>query len=227
MPTDDELDDIYEECYQEDNIASGITDQLSPVDLYKELALFINTHLFVPTGAIRVLDYGSGTGGLLKELEKFSNSSKDIFEGVEYSQLARDAASKSFGKNVFYPSMPKRNYKLITMIEVIEHLQQPWSDLKKIELQLEVGGNLFITTPNLGGLNALLNGCKWREQNKPFHLIMFKRKFLRNILYDAGFNNVTFVKYFPVSSGSMIKKVQHKILQFFGLHGGLCVIATK
>jgi 2-polyprenyl-3-methyl-5-hydroxy-6-metoxy-1,4-benzoquinol methylase len=227
MPSESELNSIYSECYSEENITSNITNQLSPVDLYESLGNFINQNFFTEKKVIKILDYGSGTGGLLKELKHYGNSSNDVLEGIEYSKSARVEANKNFGDDVFHKTIPNKKYQLITMIEVIEHLTQPWIDLDLILSHMEKNGELLITTPNLGGLNALLTGCNWREQNKPFHLIMFKKKFLGKLLYDAGFQHVRFVKFFPVSADIPFQKVKTKILQLFGLHGGICVVAKK
>jgi hypothetical protein len=73
----------------------------------------------------------------------------------------------------------------------------------------------------------MLTGCNWREQNKAFHLIMFKKKFISKLLYGAGFQHVKFIKFFPVSADSHFQNIKARMLQLFGLHGGICAIAYK
>jgi 2-polyprenyl-3-methyl-5-hydroxy-6-metoxy-1,4-benzoquinol methylase len=151
MPSESELNSIYSGHYSEVNIALNTTNQLSPVVLYKRLGNFINQNFFTSKKVINILDYGSGAGGLLKELKKYGNSSNDVLEGVEYSKSARVEANKNFGDDVFHATMPNKKYQLITMIEVIEHLTQPWIDLDLIFSHIKENGELLITTPNLGG----------------------------------------------------------------------------
>ena len=226
MPSESELRLIYSECYSREKIEFDYTNQLSPKGMHKSLGEYIKTN-FLLGQKINILDYDSGTGGLLKELMKYNTASNYIFNGVEYSESARAKASIDLAENIFYADIPKTKYQLVTMIEVIEHLPKPWKDLKLIFSHMEVDSNIIITTPNLGGINALLTGCNWREQNKSFHLVMFKKYFLKRLLVDVGFKEVKFIKFFPVHEKSFSRKIKSRLLQLLGLHGGIFVVAKK
>jgi len=226
MPSVSELRLIYSECYSREKIEFDCTNQLSPKEMHRSLGEYIKTN-FLLDQKINILDYGSGTGGLLKELTKYNTSSNYAFNGVEYSESARTKASIDLGENVFYAEIPRRKYHLVTMVEVIEHLPKPWEDLKLIFSHMETNSNIIITTPNLGGINALLTGCNWREQNKSFHLVMFNKSFLKKLLVDAGFKKVEFIRFFPIHEQSFIRKIKSRLLQLLGLHGGIFVVAKK
>lgn len=229
MPSSSELEQIYKKCYSEENININSTNQLSPVEGYKKLAKYISEK-FLCKQSNNILDYGAGTGGLLKELYSINRGKNSVFDGIEYSQDAISSVNKeSQGVSLYSDlnSLKDIKYDIVTMIEVIEHLTHPWDDLNSLYNYIDDDGIIIISTPNLKGLNSILSGCNWREQIKPFHLIMFEKTFLYKLLKDVGFKNIEFIRFYPTSSETILQKVKTYILQFLGLYGGIFVVARK
>jgi len=224
MPTEDELNKIYAQCYSDSNIVNDVTNQSSPNEIYQLYAQYIQT-LFTKKSQINLLDYGSSTGGFLDILERELGLNHNSFDGVEYSKEARIIANSK--RLRAYENIPKKKYNIITVIEVIEHLKEPWIDLKNLYDSLEINGKIIITTPNRKGLNALINGCSWREQNKDFHLIMFDVNMIIEFLENIGFTNIKAVKYFPVPKQGVFSLIKHRVLQLLNLHGGIFIVAEK
>ena len=225
MPTDRELNVIYQDHYKKSNIKDKKTQMVSSAN--ELLSKFFFQKFLNVSKNIKYLDFGSSTGDLFTCLQKLDIDSNILFYGVENNDNARTASSKKFKSVRFYKDIPKMKFDFISMIEVIEHLKNPWDTLKNLNNSLSTDGLLFITTPNRKGLNSLITREKWREINFPTHLIMFDQKFLKKLLNDAGFKKVTFLRFYPVHYKSVIDLLKIKALQLLGLHGGICVIAKK
>jgi 2-polyprenyl-3-methyl-5-hydroxy-6-metoxy-1,4-benzoquinol methylase len=228
MPSLKELKKLYSIDYSHDCINSNEIHQISTDRQYKEFAKFIYEILSTKK-YINLLDFGAGTGGLIVELERINAEERALkIEGTEISKNAREEANRRLSNRAVAEKININNkYDMVIMMEVIEHLTEPWNDLVAINKVLEDKGCLVITTPNLYGLNSLLTKCKWREQNESTHLIMFGKKSLRDLLYKSGFSRVNFIKYYPAGERGLLHKIKTKVLQFFGLHGGICTIAYK
>ena len=94
--------------------------------------------------------------GIYLLVYKLDIDSNILFYGVENNDNARTASSKKFKSVRFYKDIPKMKFDFISMIEVIEHLKNPWDTLKNLNNSLSTDGLLFITTPNRKGLNSLI-----------------------------------------------------------------------
>jgi hypothetical protein len=80
-------------------------------------------------GGNKILDYGCGHGLFIEDMKK-SDLDCDGYDkyNSEFDKIVRD------------------NYDVITMVEVIEHLSQPFNELDEIYKLLKVGGFLYIET---------------------------------------------------------------------------------
>jgi 2-polyprenyl-3-methyl-5-hydroxy-6-metoxy-1,4-benzoquinol methylase len=230
MPTSEELDEIYKACYKPEHIENQETDQLSPVGL--TIKYFEHVVKILGDGTLRnittFVDYGSG----LCELPAYVKTKNENINvvAVEENFEARQAGKTLLAEENIKADLSDidaNSVDLVTMFEVIEHLTTPWADLKEVYEKLSNDGNLIISTPNRLGLNSLLTGSSWREQNKDFHLIMFDKRYLERLLNDCGFESVMFLRFYPVPDGRWYKRIVHRVLQGLGLYGGLFVVATK
>ena len=102
----------------------------------------------------RALDVGCGTGFLLEELARreFSGRGIDLSpESVEIAQRrldelgAGDRLTAEVGSAYEPPAGP---YDLITLTDVLEHLEEPRRCVGALAEQLAPGGLLVISTPN-------------------------------------------------------------------------------
>jgi SAM-dependent methyltransferase len=101
-----------------------------------------------------ILDLGCGSGAWLARLKRLGFSdlsgidagSRPGVEGVAFTQADLDQDRPSL----------ERKFRLITMIEVIEHLANPGSALALIARHLAADGTALVTTPNLHSLRCRL-----------------------------------------------------------------------
>lgn len=183
------------------------------------------THIVSP--GYKVLDFGAGTGRFVHML----NSKGCVADGVECSEQARDVAFQKYGYT-FSPSIETlslkvNKYDMITAIEVLEHLPAPSKELRMLHALLKPGGVLYIATPNRDGLVARLTKSRWREAQKPFHLVLFNFVSLYRLLNDCGFIDIKSIRFSPLTADFFPKILLHRVLQLLGLYGGLRVIARK
>jgi hypothetical protein len=116
---------------------------------------------------------------------------------------------------------------LVIGIEVLEHVPDPFSILEALRTKLKPNGMLFLTTPNAKGLAARLYGRDWREADNPFHLVLFTRRALRQLLSRSGFKEMETIRFSPLGDVSMARWLVHRGLQALDLYGGLRVLARR
>ena len=113
------------------------------------------------------------------------------------------------------------------MIEVIEHLKNPYYILERLYPILKPGGTIYISTPNSNGINARLNKMNGAKAKNLFIYVLFNNLSLKKMLADTGFIFIRQIRFSPLTSPLMKNIVLHRILQALGLFGGLRVVAIK
>jgi SAM-dependent methyltransferase len=111
-------------------------------------------------------------------------------EGVEFNAYAREYIRKRYRYPVFGPDEldAREKYDVITMFDVIEHLDDPGTALMRAREFLAPGGRLFITTPNTGSLVARLLGNRWYHYDLVQHIALFNPQNLGRVLAERGFS---------------------------------------
>jgi cyclopropane fatty-acyl-phospholipid synthase-like methyltransferase len=87
---------------------------------------------------------------------------------------------------------------VVTMWDVIEHLENPEEYLEKTRSLLKEGGYLFITTGDIDSLNARWRKANWRLIKIRSHLHFFSRDTIKRLLERQGFEvvDVSYPGYF-------------------------------
>jgi hypothetical protein len=99
------------------------------------------------------------------------------------------------------------------------------AELDIIRRKLRRGGRIFVTTPNLRGLRARVEGGNWREASKKFHVVLFDFSSLRALLHSAGFKRVRRIRFSPVQRKGFAFHIGARALQVTGLAGTVCLVA--
>ncbi len=156
----------------------------------------INAHLslntikrFISSGSL--LEVGSSVG-------YFLNAARTDFEvtGLEPSHWATEEAKRRF-KVECYPesienpkSIEGRNFDVIAMSDVIEHLLDPKAALVSSRRFLKPGGILYLLTPDIGSLSAkIMRGYWWGL--RAAHIYYFSRQTMTRALIESGFEILT------------------------------------
>lgn len=86
-------------------------------------------------------------------------------------------------------------FDVIHLGQVIEHLADPLSVLRRLSLLLEPDGVLVVSTPNLDSLQIDLFGPTWSHWHPPFHRWIFSRRSLGALAACAGLEVARFRTY--------------------------------
>ncbi len=150
----------------------------------------------------RALDLGAGSGALAGRLQAagFQVTASDA---QNYFELGTDFVLLDFNQ----PDFDQRftpGFDVITSVEVIEHLENPFAFLRGVARLLSDNGVAVITTPNVGNAAGRLKffrsgklrpmDSKSPEHITPIHLDLFERQ----ILPRAG---LRLVEYFSHPNG--------------------------
>jgi len=139
----------------------------------------------------RLLDVGTGKGYLLDIAKEMG------FEcyGIEVSEYASKKAGERFHGRIFNGPIEKarfsQKFDVITMTDLIEHIQQPDRFFDAVDKNLKKGGLVMIMTPNSDSFTRALLGSNW-FQFKYEHVIYWNRKSLTYLLKKNGYDLLTF-----------------------------------
>lgn len=111
--------------------------------------------------------------------------------GIEPSKWAASYAADKSKSLIFQGSwseikLKKNSFDVITMWDVIEHLEDPLGCLKAAYSWIKKGGALAVTTHDINSIMAKIMGNKYPWLMR-FHLYHFDSKSLARIIEKAGF----------------------------------------
>ncbi len=163
----------------------------------------------VKSKVARALDIGSGTGlnsVILKEVATNVSAMDPSEEAVRLSKLRAPELQVLQG-SFPYVELSER-YSLITMFDVLEHIEPDVKSLKKVESLLEPGGMAVITVPAFPFL--------WSDHDRVLHHF---RRYTKKSLVDVVKNNtglsIVSIEYFnsflfiPIAFFRALRKLFH------------------
>lgn len=139
----------------------------------------------VPGG--RILDVGCATGTFLKEC-----SERWEKHGLEVSEYAGMEARKVFGDRIHIGPLQDGTYEdgsfdAVTLWETVNHMLDPFGDLRRIHRALRSGGILSISVGDVGSCLARIMGRYWYHVTPPIHLYYFRAETFRHLFRRIGF----------------------------------------
>lgn len=96
------------------------------------------------------------------------------------------------------------SYDLITAIDVVEHFEDPLSDLKSIRRILKKNGRVVMQTPDISCERAINEVCKWGALKPMEHLHLFDSANFETLAKKAGFSVVTSFPAFEEADGNFV-----------------------
>jgi len=194
-----------------------------------------------------LMDVGCAGGFLIEE----ANQRGWRAAGVELSEFASEYARQTLGLNVATgnlrdASFPSDHYQAVVMDDVIEHFENPLSEILEVRRILKPGGFLLVHTPNAASPWRHLMGRKWVHLKPDEHLYYFDPATIRRLLEKAGLEMVfarscsksTNINYINGVIGKYLPGLSDLLLRLFSKHrfwwnpfpfrgGGMEVCAQK
>jgi 2-polyprenyl-3-methyl-5-hydroxy-6-metoxy-1,4-benzoquinol methylase len=209
--------EIIENHYSEKFDAGNYQTLLSFSDRYRQIYIdyvkWIGRHVRLP--GKRTLDIGCFTGELVAALMTEGADAR----GVELQERAVGIAEKRLPGRVFAVNIDEADgpfadasLDVITLMAVIEHVQDPVKLVRRIRTLLKEGGWLFLETPNASSWPAQLTRRFWPLLAPVEHLHLFSERAIRHALEDEGFDVVELrphVKWLPAA-------YVYDMLQYYG-----------
>lgn len=135
-----------------------------------------------PSG--KLLDIGCGSGDFLSFMYK---KNFDVF-GIENNKTAFEICAKKKLK-VFnsIETLPDKDFDLVSLWHVLEHLPQPENMITKIHELLRDKGVLALAVPNFSSHDRLHYQNNWAALDVPRHRWHFTPEGLEEMLSNGGF----------------------------------------
>lgn len=196
----------YTEEYFNGGLVDGYSDYLgSEYVLRAEFARTLRVlKQYCPPGG-RLLEIGCAYGFFLKEAE----SEYEVY-GLEIAEDAVNTCHHAGLLNVHQGIVDDNTLSLtgmvdaIVLLDVIEHLLDPFETLRICSKILRPGGVILITTGDFDSFVSRLSGCNWRLMTPPSHLWFFTRSSLANIANILGLDMVNFSRPWKLVPFSLI-----------------------
>jgi SAM-dependent methyltransferase len=157
-------------------------DRTAQADEWRGVLRYVST-LTAVTEDTRWLDYGCGTGGLVRNLrtQGYSNAvgfeqgwALPLLDRLQVPHIGPDDIGAHAG-----------SFDVVTATEVIEHSVEPLQDLRSIRALLRPGGLLFLTTGNAQPFRGRIT--TWRYVNPDVHVSFFEPDTLGRAMKLTGF----------------------------------------
>lgn len=212
-----EYEKIYDENYYRGRGADPLVDYFAEINdpnhtvrRYEWSGIVAAVSSLTPVnGTTKWLDYGCGLGGLVDYLRRQGFSDATGFEqGWTVSHLAARAVPFI---TVAQEEQHAGAFDVVTAIEVIEHIADPVSELRRMRRLLRRGGLLFMTTGNARPYRDRLPS--WRYVRPEIHLSYFEPQTLALALRKAGFEPA-----FPGHTSGWDDIIRYKLLKSVGRH---------
>lgn len=185
-PTADEITEIYGDEYFEGG-GAGYQNYLDEADLLRSAGRRYAAIVSKFTGVGTMLDIGAAAGFILKGFEDAGWHGT----GIELNDRVAEYGRKALGLDIRTGGLESysadKRSDLVTMIQVVPHLRDPRSALKKVAGLTNSGGYLLIETWRRDSVTAKAFGQNWHEYSPPSVLHWFTRKGLKEFVESVGF----------------------------------------
>lgn len=135
--------------------------------------------------ADRVLDFGAGTGGMLRLIKGHVARA----EGLEVNPAAARLAREQSGCEVYermdlIPAGPV--YDAVVSNHVLEHVRDVCATLEQIRARMKPGGRLIVKLPIDDWRSRRQRG--WSRDDVDHHLQTWTPRLFANVLFESGFD---------------------------------------
>lgn len=164
----------------------------------------------------KVLDVGCAYGFFLSEMpESWSKYGLEIskFACAEAinNNLDSDIRNKILTPKIF----TGKKFDLVTLWDVIEHLDNPVNAVSTIHSKLKKGGMIAISTGDVSSFFSIIQRSNWHLYTPPQHLSFFSPTTIKKLLRSVGFKKISISHppaYYPISY------IAHKLSNLYNIN---------
>lgn len=140
------------------------------------------------TEMTKALEIGCGAGQTLVKLLQVGWEVEGVEWDAQAARLARQISGQTVWEGDFRTvNLPLREYGLVYLHHVFEHIDNSRDALRRIYDLLAPGGRAVIIYPNPNSLGAKIYGDAWFPWEVPRHLVIPPAKAVMNIAEQLGF----------------------------------------
>jgi len=177
-----------------------------------------------------ILDIGSGRGFMLYFLKKYYKFKRTV--GTQISLKAFEFSREKlklevYDKDLLELSLGDSSFDIITMLHVLEHVQQPERYIERIFKLLNNSGKLLIEVPNFNSWTRNLTKQYWLGLDLDYHLTFFTPETLSSLLRKHHFKikkihtfSLEYSTFISTQSFvSLLTKSDHLFFQYIQMPG--------
>jgi len=182
------LEDYYDKAFFDSTYGSLLKDDRCRKREYDKFTYRIEEiEKFKPQKG-RILDIGCSFGFFLHVAQSRGWSST----GIEIAEYAARYAKESLNLEVYNAEtrksqLPVDHYDVVTMWNVLEHLDDPITELNHLNSLMRKSGLLVFTTGSIDSYVRKLQGLRWRAFIPPIHVAHYNPKSVHTLLKNTGF----------------------------------------
>jgi len=172
-----------------------------------------------------LLEIGCGYGYLLGEARSFFKRRVGTEFSPQGAEIARATEAEVFVGGIEQVP-PEAKFDCVVGTQLIEHVYEPLSFVKRLTGYTKPGGHIILATPDIGGVLRKLMGRRWPSFKVPEHVLYFDYRTLSSLMLRAGLSDVRRLPYphaFPL--GLIAAKLGFKLPPWLG-HFNVWVPAT-
>lgn len=133
----------------------------------------------------RLFDLGVGWGHFLSSAVKAGYDGSGIEIGEELYKYAKNDLGLNVSQENIFDLHPKKEYDIITMWDVLEHIKDADIVIQKCSQMLNDDGYIFIQVPQIDSLIAKIFKKKWHHIT-PNHINYFSKRTITRLLDTYG-----------------------------------------
>jgi 2-polyprenyl-3-methyl-5-hydroxy-6-metoxy-1,4-benzoquinol methylase len=224
---DNEVEELYDDAYADNFLKTEEYSGTHAINFFEKIVIKSYNKLDKKNKPT-LLDIGSGIGIMLDTAKKIGYTPTGIELSSKLSKVAQSKGHEVLNINI-NESKIERKFETITMMDIIEHLEDPKQILQSLKPLLNKNGELIVYTPNHDSFIVKIAHILFRLGIKSpvenifacTHTCFFTTKTLIDILVNSGYT-ITEKKHFnydtsrPGQEVSFVAKIAINIIESVG-----------